>query len=76
MSLKIVHNGTCLLQVFESLRSQADYEGLLRGLRAAGGGSSSTLPGLWVKGIAAQLRGRGQRVGRCAAVAPACSSNQ
>jgi hypothetical protein len=53
-----------LLQVFESLRSQADYEGLLRGLRAAGG-SGSALPGLWVKGIAAQLRGRGQRVGRC-----------
>jgi hypothetical protein len=51
------------LQVFESLRSQADYEGLLRGLRAAGG-SGSALPGLWVKGIAAQLRSRGQRVGR------------
>ncbi|KAF6263105.1 hypothetical protein COO60DRAFT_1624699 [Scenedesmus sp. NREL 46B-D3] len=32
-------------QVFESLRSQADYEGLLRGLRAAGG-SGSALPGL------------------------------
>jgi hypothetical protein len=69
-----LHVTVLLLQVFESLRSQADYEGLLRGLRAAGGGSSS-LPGLWVKGIAAQLRGRGQRVGRCAAKAAACSGN-
>lgn len=50
-------------QVFESLRSQADYEGLLKGLRAAGS-SGSALPGLWVKGIAAQLRSKGQRVGR------------
>jgi hypothetical protein len=61
-----------LLQVFESLRSQGDYEGLLRGLRAAGG-SGSALPGLWVKGIAAQMRGRAQRVGRCGAAVLLCS---
>lgn len=55
------------LQVFESLRSQSDYEGLLRGLRcvnAAAGSNMSGLPGLWVKGIAAQLKTAGQKVGR------------
>lgn len=65
-TLNYCYFATCP-QVFESLRSQADYEGLLKGLRAAGS-SGSALPGLWVKGIAAQLRSKGQRVGRCGAV--------
>jgi len=51
---------TLLLQVFEALRSQSDYERLLGSVS----GATSKLPALWVTGIAAQMR-HNDRVSRC-----------
>eukprot|EP00775_Hariotina_reticulata_P011723 gene11723-11867_t len=52
-------------QVFESLRSQAEYERLLQGLTADKQSSShmtgGVIPGLWMKAIAAQLKNQGAR---------------
>ena len=56
-----------LLQVFEALRSQAEYEQVLRGMVAApanaAGSGAAKLPSAWVQGIAAQLK-RSNETGR------------
>jgi hypothetical protein len=55
-----------VLQVFEALRSQSDYEQFLGSLSAVTGDlNAAKLPPLWVRGIAAQMRSS-DRVGRCA----------